>query len=376
MSSLSCKFEKFYPDRILEAKPPVFKNGNLSSEAEFHKARVDINDFFVRVLCDMFMKKGLRITLEDFNGAVDYVRRCNPGLVPGFLDTVASQTTMVDHAMAVAKYHLNKGKVYVVQKDFYDKFSKVDLSNMEYQHLPQEDTYGYVVLPKEVVSPGMRPLNEFIFTYGNPREHLTDISHFFRAYLQFVNPNDDASELTGSNLDNLLDEYENELTYPSKDKVVYMNIRDLDDGFSVMPMALPKDSTMKVMDSLKLKSMTTGGEPTKKQLSKEAIKQTMTLVNILAYINSGQPDIRSFRNSVRYKGNSKKVVRSDKNLHMGPIELVGYNYKKPSISHTDSWGSSEHFGWRRCGVGRKDIKLVFVKGCTKTRKSSNFIKAA
>ena len=84
------------------------------------------------------------------------------------------------------------------------------------------------------------------------------------------------------------------------------------------------------------------------------------LLKILAYIHSGQPDIREFKNELRYRGNSSKVVKKDQLLSQENIHLVGYNWKKAPIYHIDSTRVSGHFRWQRYDKGLSKVKLTWI----------------
>ena len=82
---------------------------------------------------------------------------------------------------------------------------------------------------------------------------------------------------------------------------------------------------------------------------------------MLAYIHSGQPDIREFRNEIAYRGNSKtQVVKKDRILSQENIHLVGYNWKKAPIYHVDSTRVSGHFRWQRYDKGLSKVKLTWI----------------
>jgi len=86
-------------------------------------------------------------------------------------------------------------------------------------------------------------------------------------------------------------------------------------------------------------------------------------MNLLVYLNSGQPDIRSFRNDITCRGGTgSKPVNKDRDLSTLAINLVGYSWKKDRQIHKDAWYVEPFFRWQRYGVGNSLVKLITVQG--------------
>lgn len=82
---------------------------------------------------------------------------------------------------------------------------------------------------------------------------------------------------------------------------------------------------------------------------------------ISLYIGSGNPDLRDFRNEIKYRSSTSQTpVKKDKSLSQSNIILVGFDWKK----HEDkSWYSQPYMARRG-----KNKKLTFNKGSIKKRK--------
>lgn len=93
------------------------------------------------------------------------------------------------------------------------------------------------------------------------------------------------------------------------------------------------------------------------------------IINLLVYIRSGRPDIREFKNHIRYNSVTKKPHHPFADLTERNIKLVGFSWKKLPQYTTDSWYSRPHFGWRRCGINREDLVYTYIKGSHKSRKA-------
>ena len=110
--------------------------------------------------------------------------------------------------------------------------------------------------------------------------------------------------------------------------------------------------------------------------ARESIHQ---ILKVIAYIHSGQPDIREFKNELHYRGNSSKVIKKDQNLSQENIHLVGYNWKKAPIYHVDSTRVSGHFRWQRYDKGLSKVKLTWIneheRNFRKPGNDSRFISA-
>jgi hypothetical protein len=95
--------------------------------------------------------------------------------------------------------------------------------------------------------------------------------------------------------------------------------------------------------------------------------------NLLLYIHSGDPDIREYRNQIKYQSNTSKTpVRAHKDLSQETIYLVGYNWKKPIIVNYDAsnWEREGHFRWQHYGQNNSLIKLIWISPTVCMRKSN------
>ena len=147
-------------------------------------------------------------------------------------------------------------------------------------------------------------------------------------------------------------------------------------GFIFKP--LPRDETTLVKDVFKNNLITyrTVGAGATLPTCEERIADdgyfhyVSILCNLLAYLNSGSPDIRDYRNEIRYKSpTSSKIVRADKDLSLENINLVGYTWKKDPLYQKESWYQKPHWARRYYGPGKTLERMVLISDCIKTRKA-------
>ena len=87
------------------------------------------------------------------------------------------------------------------------------------------------------------------------------------------------------------------------------------------------------------------------------------MYNLLAYLNTGDPDLRVFKNNIRHQSaTSKTPIKADKHLSPANIVEVGFSYKKERLQHTDEWQVMPFMRWQHVGDG---VKLVYVSGHTR-----------
>ena len=91
------------------------------------------------------------------------------------------------------------------------------------------------------------------------------------------------------------------------------------------------------------------------------------LVKLMIYIETGQPDIREFKNEIRYRGQGKKPVKKDRDLATGTINLVGFGWKKPVIYGLDSWPVKGFFRSQRHGPGNSLLKIIYIDEQVRSR---------
>jgi hypothetical protein len=88
-------------------------------------------------------------------------------------------------------------------------------------------------------------------------------------------------------------------------------------------------------------------------------------VNGIAYIRSGNPDLREYKPPEKDWGTRKerdRVVQRDGNEE---CTLVSWGWKKPRAQHADEWESQGHMWWAPVGPGRAKRELRWRNGSTK-----------
>jgi hypothetical protein len=231
-------------------------------------------------------------------------------------------------------------KIYVFQPEFFRAFAQVQLEELTYEHLPR-NAVGYVSLPVPVSDGYGHEFTGFYFYCGPVKEVV------------FTN------EVIGCPV---VGNY----AYEIGDLCVSFGYVDTKgESFNYAFRMRPLNEKMTVRDSwrhsnwaevdammrYKIKTMEDGYD----------IKDAL-FCNTLAYIVSGQPDLRHFRNHLRYRSpTSTKVVRADADFSREELVLLGYNYKKDPFYSAAAWDVKMHVREQAVGPGRQQHRLVWVK---------------
>lgn len=232
-------------------------------------------------------------------------------------------------------------KIYVIQKDFFSKFKDLDLAQLRFKHLPKEMT-GYVELPEIIVDHEGMEIKGFFFHVGNIHKIANPL----------WNPRQSKP-------------------YEISDRIVGFAFSE-DSSMNVNAFSwthVPMDLDIKIVDSHKdVKTVTTDYDGEIEGVSNDYPKYLAVMYNLLTYLNTGAPDIRSFRNTLRYQSpTSKTPIKADKHLSNSNIIQVGFSFKKERLTHTDEWYVMPHMRWQACGVGLSEMRMVYVRGHHKHR---------
>lgn len=250
-------------------------------------------------------------------------------------------------------------KVFIFEGSFYDKFSKIRLDSLTTDHLPKEGG-GCIVLPKPLISGVMR-IDEVIFTTDVHDGHLMDSLE-----KTFERTKTDPNYLKSGDIEAFLKMRE----LARKGTQLQLLIV----GIDRVRKAVSVCNVLDLVPNKKLKEFPTtdidSNDPDYSENDKHAARPVIDQVlNLLAYINSGNPDIREFQNTIRYRGKSTVHVRpEDEELSRGKIFLVGFNWLKNPVYAVDGWWSSGYMAWKMCGPGRTEPRLVTFKGSFKQRR--------
>ncbi len=84
------------------------------------------------------------------------------------------------------------------------------------------------------------------------------------------------------------------------------------------------------------------------------------LLNIIVYINSGEPDLQVDEDKVPPPGKNSKYIKRVECYELPHIR-VGFNFMKPKRYFVDGCEVSGHFRWQPYGPGRTKVKLIFIE---------------
>lgn len=90
-----------------------------------------------------------------------------------------------------------------------------------------------------------------------------------------------------------------------------------------------------------------------------------TVINLVAYINSSQPDIHWMRPKVGMGTRERKTFIAKGNYTSNdlsiPIRVVSWNWQRPPQYTKDEWIRKGHFRWQRFGPGLTQAKFIFIE---------------
>jgi len=327
---------KFYSDYVKETINTRNLEKSLVTNSGYIKPKKSFKIYgLVKIILEYLNKNKMIINEKDFNSILNGFVHGN-GIIP---------ITMI------APYFKSKdSKIYVLQKAFFEKFKKVDFSMIQYKHLPK-DLIGFVQMPEYIEDRfSKKKYNGFFFFVGSYH-----------------------------NLANKFFSMRQEKTYPyhEKDSATILAIAFFDEDLEMYFewRYFPIDESMTVSESFNniTRTEATGdGTLQSTAIPKGYDDNLAIMVNIIAYLNTGTPDIRDFKNPIKYQSpTSKTPVKAHKNLSQANIVEVGFSYKKETLKHTEEWQVLPHLRWQRCGTELTQIKLVMVKGHTKSWKKED-----
>jgi hypothetical protein len=263
-------------------------------------------------------------------------------------------------------------KVYVFAKGFFDEFSKVTLDNLQFRHIPVVEPIC-IRYPTDIEDQDGDRFSEVYVYTGNMEEVAVKRREFIDSLGELL---ESAGAVTMIKPPTTDDEGRKFYTEDDKNWIgfAYPVSNAASFGCSMVPRSVDPETPVRVSykNSIRIVGGEFNGVINKRVIEEDGYaRHNAILYNSLAYIGSGQPDIREFRNQIHYRGHSKeKVVRADVDLTPSNVVLVGYGFKKERNTTDDAWYSSEHLGWRHCGPGRSQVRLVCVKGSYKKWQAS------
>lgn len=268
---------------------------------------------------------------------------------------LAAQTLIEDaptKAIALMHAHWQAGdkNLYRVSPDFFKVFSTVSFKDIHTDALPT-NLCGFCQLPEEMTDEQGDKFDGFYFFSGPGRFYLGGQQHWHKSILGITSDKVVVGDDT------------NILGFGWYDKTGNCN-------FAVMPFNgnetlqdIFSNSEFVIKDTFLTRKQ-------KVILEDGFLPHLRVMTNLLIYLNSGNPDLREFRNTIKYQSpTSQTPVRKDKELTLLPITLVGFGYKKSPMYEKDFWEQPPYWGHRRYGPGRTLRRYMLIKGSIKQRKA-------
>jgi hypothetical protein len=262
------------------------------------------------------------------------------------MDPIMFEVSFILHHVLSRKNPNN----FVIQKDFFSKFTNIKIKNVKISHLPKAIS-GYIKLPIPIVDDdGSKYPHAYVFC-GKDRDFFPEWVSDTLAKQWRSGTNNDRSDFLleialladppfGTNL------------------VTEGEIRSFG-------MRFPKDENILIDEFLAETPDTVITLPFLPQAQRiqEYPTYLRIVLNLLLYINSGAPDIRDFRNTAKYPGQKRKPLRhSDTLSTLDCIKLIGYDWKKDVVKNYSaaSWDVDGHFRWQKCGPELSQVKLIWI----------------
>jgi hypothetical protein len=246
---------------------------------------------------------------------------------------------------------------YVIGKDFFEDLAEIDISRVNFSFLP-EKARGLIKFPKKLKDDGFScEFDEIMFV-------IDDIKNIFADVPEKIS--NVASEIKTSGRFLGFARHT-----PNK------KYRSLDPWHMIIQ--IPLDNTVKIRDAFRWMDFKNRKiSPTTLEMitfSKEGDHYhdcNRLILTTLVYILSGQPDLRDFKNPIRYQSlTSKTPVRADKGLSRVKINLVGYNWKKLPRYNQAVWNVRPFPRMQPYGPGRSQLKLILVREHQRKRRKSS-----
>lgn len=92
------------------------------------------------------------------------------------------------------------------------------------------------------------------------------------------------------------------------------------------------------------------------------------IMKLLAYIGTGEADIRCFKNEFKLRGGpGSKPVNKERWKSQLDLELVGFDWDENILYQTEGWKVREHLRWQRYGPQYSRVKLKVIPAHTRER---------
>jgi len=255
-----------------------------------------------------------------------------PDLFPVVSNILLNDNILFESMLAQAAYHNSEDrKNYIISPSFWAEFKNVSIENLRFKDLPEGA--GYIHLPDPIVDEDGTAFQHYFFVCGSVQKNLK---------MKFHRRKKDEEHI---------------------DRVLVTALISDQDQRRVLGVQFPKNEEIKLSDYFQDAVMHhynygAAAGPSVSRRNYDAF--TGQMLNLLAYIGSGQPDISQFRNKIEYRGNTKTPTNKHRDLSLSDLYLVGFNWLKDKIYKDDEWTVRSHLRWQRYGENRSKVKLVTV----------------
>lgn len=240
-------------------------------------------------------------------------------------------------------------KIYKISEEFFDVFSKVSLGSVQANALP-EDLCGYCLLPKKVEDQRGDAFDGFYF-YSGPGEKYLGTSDWTR-FMNGLNDHQNADH--GSKVLNFA--WHDEKGFLNYCTMPFKGDEPLKDIFINTKFVVKRPISDEMME-IERHTQDDGFLP-----------HIRIMCNLLIYLNSGNPDLRQYRNEIKYQSpTSQTPVKKDKSLSQSEFTLVGFGFKKSPLYNKEFFVQPPYWAHRLHGPGRTQKKYMLVKGSLKKR---------
>jgi hypothetical protein len=330
------RIEKFLPEIIEEQK--------YNTEKESDKREM-ICDRLTYVLSEAALEnnKVTRLLNIDLVSRMFQKQKTYSKIVEEFLKDFSTKAFFIAHA----HWKINGKKLFKISEDFFSVFKSVSLGGIQTDALPK-NVCGYCELPSVLKDDQGDTINGFYFFVGRGYEYLGHESHEnWRKNMKGMDANEGDNVLALAWRCNNSDFF----GYATQTFHGHESLKDI------------------FKNSVYTERHKLGAGQYKQSVVDDGFKEHIRVMcNLLIYLNSGNPDLRSYRNTITYQSpTSQTPVRKDKALSQSEITIVGFGYKKNPIYTKEYYVQPPYWAHRWIGEGRTEKKYMLVKGSLKKR---------
>lgn len=301
---MDLRIEKFVPEMIMDQKLPTDwtkwdkQLQKLIANFEFKSTAIyfmDISLLLTKYVITNFKPHEHMFSLDTFFSKKGYL---GLSLAISYL----LEDTAANHFIFCLRNYLNseQNKFYF-SSDFFDDLKQTNLDGIRFCDLIEGS--GVIRLPYDILDDEGTGFNEFLFYLGPVKTYsqVGDLPEIWEIYKNKHDVTDSTLQLSISWLGR--DKSYNFVAFPVVDPET--PVRNL---FLNIPHYRGIQSSV-VDDGYK--------------------SHIKPLINCLAYLKTGDPDLRTFKNTIKYQSSTSATpVKKDKTLSLNNITLVGYGFKK------------------------------------------------